>query len=179
VGRALDHVEVCRACEEELALTTLVVHALRRLHDETWRVQPSPDGWARLRARLAARRARPAQLLPGLSGIVLAAGLSAALVGSAAILGDGRPAVLDEASPEQLQLRSALEARLDRTRAATLLIDQGTSGPQRQPEIAPSPVTALRPSWLARRAEPIEKVEVPPVAGMPAGDPAERHPGRR
>lgn len=179
VGRALDHVERCRACEEELALTILVVHALRRLHDETWRVQPSPDGWARLRARLAAPRARPSPLLSGLPGIVLAAGLSAVLLGSGAILGDGRPELLHDASPDLPQLHWVLEARLDRARAATLLIGDETLRRHHRPAVASPRVTALRPSSAGRRPEPVEEVEAPPGAAMLAGGPAERHPGRR
>ena len=56
------------ACEAELATTTLVLHALRRLHEETLRAEPAADGWARLRERLAATRREPSRLLSGLPG---------------------------------------------------------------------------------------------------------------
>jgi hypothetical protein len=97
VRRALDHVDRCAACEDELAATTLVLHALRRLHDETRRAEPPADGWARLRARLAATRREPSRVLSGLPGIVVAAGLCAALVGPGALSSGGVVDVYDEA----------------------------------------------------------------------------------
>jgi hypothetical protein len=101
------------------------------------------------------------------------------LVGSGAVLGDGRPAVLDEASPGFLQLHSVLEARLDRPRAAILLVVDETSPAHHHPAVAPSRVTAPRPCSVGRRPEPMHEVEVPRGAAMLAGDPAERQPVRR
>ncbi|HYN48105.1 MAG TPA: hypothetical protein VER83_04515, partial [Candidatus Nanopelagicales bacterium] len=96
VLRALDHVDRCRACEAELATTTLILHGLRRLHQETERVEPAADGWTRLRARLAATRREPSRLVSGLPGIVAAAALCAVLAGPGAIVG-GPTMVYNEA----------------------------------------------------------------------------------
>jgi len=90
VRAALDHVDRCRSCEDDLAATTLVVHALRRLHEEISRVQPAPDGWARLRARLAVTRREPSIWMTSLPGAVLALGL-------VAMMGD--PTLMHEAQP--------------------------------------------------------------------------------
>jgi hypothetical protein len=99
VRRALDHVDRCRRCEAELATTTLVLHALRRLHEDTRRAEPAPDGWARLRSRLASTRREPSLLmtcLPGAAialGLVIAVGDPLAMQGSRAIYDDGPAAI--------------------------------------------------------------------------------------
>lgn len=115
VRRALDHVERCRACEDELATTSLVLVGLRRLHDEVRGAEPATDGWTRLRARLTATRREPSRLLSGLPGIVAAAGLCAALFGPTVIAGGESSRVYDEAPPGVT--RPSLEVEHRRTRA--------------------------------------------------------------
>jgi hypothetical protein len=88
VRRALDHVDRCRRCEADLAATTLVVHALRRLHAEASRAEPAADGWARLRLRLVTPPRRPSLLMSGIPGLLVAIGLCSALAGPGALLGD-------------------------------------------------------------------------------------------
>lgn len=114
VRRALDHVEGCRACEDELATTSLIIHALRRLIDESRRVEPAADGWARLRARLATSRRQPSLIMTCLPGAALALGLVVALGnpfamrGTTALYDDGpaitasRSAVADGSRFEQV-----------------------------------------------------------------------------
>ncbi len=81
VRRALDHVAHCERCERELATTTLLVHALRRLHAESLRAEPAADGWTRLQERLAVARRRPSLLLSGIPGLLVAVGLCGVLGG--------------------------------------------------------------------------------------------------
>ena len=92
VRRALDHVERCQRCEADLTATTLIVHALRRLHDGTSRAEPAADGWARLRLRLVATPRRPSLLLSGIPGLLVAIGLCGALAGPGALRSD--PAIV-------------------------------------------------------------------------------------
>lgn len=94
VQRALDHVQRCRPCEQELATTTLVLHGLRRLHEETRRAEPAPDGWSRLRARLVATRREPSLWMTCLPGVALAVGL-VILVGGPTMLQGAQP-ILDD-----------------------------------------------------------------------------------
>jgi hypothetical protein len=94
VQRALDHLQRCRPCEQELAATTLVLHALRRLHEETRRAEPAPDGWTRLRDRLVATRREPSLWMTCLPGVALAFGL-VILVGGPTMMRGAQP-ILDD-----------------------------------------------------------------------------------
>ncbi len=122
VRHALDHVERCERCERDLATTTLILHALRRLHDETLLAEPAADGWDRLRDRLQARPRRPSRLLSGMPGILAGLGICAALVGPSAI-GGSSPVLVDDgqivAPPTPAAL--AFEADSDRNAALGLL----------------------------------------------------------
>jgi len=180
VGRALDHLERCRACEEELAATTLVVHGLRRLHEDTLRAEPAPDGWARLRARLAASRREPSRLLSGLPGIVAAAGLCAALVGPGAISG-AKPVIYNEAPRVAPAPYLQFESSRERARAAGLLPEVEIPRPYRGIRIAPPPVAADLPRSMGSQAQWIEEVAAP-VATVAAGtddQATQRRTGRR
>jgi hypothetical protein len=181
VRRALDHVDRCRACEAELATTTLVLHGLRRLHDETERVGPEVDGWARLRARLAATRREPSRLLSGLPGIVAAAALCAGLAGPGAI-GGSPTSVYNEAphgvAPPYLQFEQGRERAL----AEGLLPEPEAALPYRGVRIAPPPITADLPAWTGRQTEwtdaVIEEGTLAPASGS-RQDPGQRQAGRR
>jgi len=178
-GRALDHLERCRACEEELAATALVVHALRRLHEETLRAEPAPDGWTRLRARLAATRREPSRLLSGLPGIVVAAGLCAALVGPGAIAGGGRARVYNEAPRGAPPPYLVFEASRERARAAGLLPEPEIPRPYTGRRIAPPPIAADLPPGMVGRVEWIEEVVAATASPTDDDDAAQRRAGRR
>ncbi|MEO8229779.1 MAG: hypothetical protein ABI628_08450 [Chloroflexota bacterium] len=82
---ALEHLDRCAACRNELATYVLAIHAVRRLLAEARTVEPPGDAWERLSARVqhpvtSAWRARSA-----LAGVVVSAGLVAALVGPAVV----------------------------------------------------------------------------------------------
>lgn len=156
IRRALDHVDRCRDCEAELALTTLVLHGLRRIHEETERAEPAADGWTRLRARLAATRREPSRLLSGLPGIVAAAGLCAALAGPGAITGGGPTGVYNEAPRAAAPPYLAFERSRERARAAGLLPEPELRLPYTGARIAPPPITADLPPSTGRQTVWIE-----------------------
>ncbi len=183
VRRALDHVDRCRACEEELATTTLVLHALRRLHEETERAEPASDSWVRLRNRLAAARREPSRLLSGLPGVVAAFGLCAALIGPGAISGGGPAGVYNEAprgaAPPYLQFERSRERALDE---GLLPVGPEPALPYTGVRIAPPPITADLPLSMRRGVVWIEEVVAPipfATAAGPDGGAVQRQAGRR
>jgi hypothetical protein len=78
---ALRHLEGCRRCTEAVEATLLTITALRRIADDLDRVEPRPDAWPRLRARLTALRLRrrPAVMSP-LAGVAMSFAIVAVLV---------------------------------------------------------------------------------------------------
>lgn len=149
VGRALDHVDRCRACETDLAATTLVLFALRRLHEDALGSEPSPDAWSRLRARLGAPRHEPSRILSGMPGVLAAFGICAALVGPAAV-GGGTRGIYNEASRPEPSLVESFEAASDRDAAGQVAAPL-VGLPYRGVRIAPPPVTADLPTTLGQR----------------------------
>lgn len=182
VRRALDHVDRCRACEEELATTTLVLHGLRRLHEETGRVEPAADGWARLRARLAATRREPSRLLSGLPGIVAAAALCAALTGPGAIVGGGPTGLYNEAPRGAAAPYLQFEKSRERAGRAGPLPEPDAVLPYTGVRVAPPPITAdLPPSTGRQTAWTDDIVETRSLvpASATREHPAQRQAGRR
>lgn len=179
IGRALDHLEQCRACEEELAATALVVHALRRLHAETMRAEPAPDGWTRLRARIAATRREPSRVLSGLPGIVVAALAITVLAGPAALTGGGRTTVYNEAPRGAPPPHVVFEASRERALDAGLLPEPEIPRPYTGRRIAPPPITADLPLAMEGRVDWIEEVVAAPVSPADDDDAAQRRAGRR
>jgi hypothetical protein len=52
--RALDHLDRCDTCRDELAGIAMALTGLRRIRDQIATAEPAPDAWARLHARIAA-----------------------------------------------------------------------------------------------------------------------------
>jgi hypothetical protein len=77
---ALAHLEGCDACTAMLDSTVLAIAALRRLGDDAARVEPPPDSWPRLRARLTVRRPSRVSIVSPLGGMVMTIALAAVLV---------------------------------------------------------------------------------------------------
>ena len=150
VRRALDHVDRCCACEADLAATTLMLFALRRLHEDALRTEPSPDAWSRLRTRVGAARREPSRLVSGMPGVLAAFGICAALVGPAALAG-GAPAIYDEASRPKPSLVHRFEAARDRASAAGEIAAPLFGLPYRGVRTAPPPVSADLPTTLGPR----------------------------
>jgi hypothetical protein len=149
VRRALDHVDRCRACESDLAATTLVLFALRRLHEDALRTELSPDAWSRLQARLGASRREPSRLLSGMPGALAAFGICAVLVGPAAIAG-GSSSIYDESSRLEPSLVHRFEAARDRA-ADSEMAAPFIVLPYRGVRIAPPPISADLPTTLGPR----------------------------
>jgi hypothetical protein len=100
-GRALAHLERCARCTEAIESTVLTITALRRMGDELRSIEPSPDAWPRLRARITGWR-RPAAMSP-LAGIAMSMAIVAVLVmpfrlGAAGTI-DRWPATAEATSP--------------------------------------------------------------------------------
>lgn len=178
IGRALDHLERCRTCEEELAATALVVHALRRLHEDTVRAEPAPDGWARLRTRLAVARREPSRILSGLPGIVVAAVGVAVLAGPGSLTGGGRVTVYNEAPRAAPPPHLVFEESRERASEAGLLPEPEVPLPYTGRRIAPPPIAADLPPAMGRQVRWIEEV-VPPSASPVEAGAAARSAGRR
>lgn len=92
---ALEHLDRCRACEDELAAVSRAIVALRRLGEEIATAEPSVDAWLRLRARIVA--SNPVRWLwpAKVGGMITATMLVAVLVGPFAL---GGPVVLSDAA---------------------------------------------------------------------------------
>lgn len=150
VRHALDHVERCDRCSRDLAATTLILHALRRLHDETLLAEPAADGWDRLRARLQARRRPPSRVISGLPGIVAGLAICAALAGPAAI-GGGAPVLVDDGTFVAPRTPPALAFEANTDRSAELgLLPPGSavSGGVTAGDVAPAGPGAGDPTTL-------------------------------
>ena len=77
--RALDHLARCTACERELAGVALAIVALRRMEAGLQAIEPPPDAWLRLRARLE-RPVDPWRWRASLGGLATSAMLVGVLV---------------------------------------------------------------------------------------------------
>ncbi len=81
---ALDHLQRCRRCEADLSQMMLAIHAVRRLLEPARTTEPPSDAWDRLRRRIEARVPRAAGAWTSFGGLVVGAGLVAALIGPVA-----------------------------------------------------------------------------------------------
>ncbi len=115
---ALAHLDVCRSCEQELTGAALTIAALQRLHAEVRQVEPAPDAWPRLRARIA-RPTNPWRWRAMLGGLGTSAFLVAVLVLPITI---GIPGTRDRAleQSESLAARRVETAYLASIRVGTL-----------------------------------------------------------
>ena len=79
-GLALAHLDRCERCTTELEAIVLAITALRRLGDDTSRIEPSPDAWPRLRMRLERWRPIRWPVMSPSVGMVMSMALVAVLV---------------------------------------------------------------------------------------------------
>jgi hypothetical protein len=77
---ALDHLRSCRGCMRDLEATAMAVATLRRLHVESRAVEPPPDSWARVRARVDRPRGPVWRWRASLAGLAVGAGLVGAIL---------------------------------------------------------------------------------------------------
>jgi predicted anti-sigma-YlaC factor YlaD len=151
---ALEHLDRCDACRNELATVVLAIHAVRRLLAEARAVEPPGDAWERLSARVqrpatSAWRARSA-----VAGVVVSAGLVAALVGPAVVWGprglvEGEPGP----GPDIVLARTVAEQRAE---AAFLSrVKLAPAIPERVSEFVPAAVYWAGPDGLGRTEVPV------------------------
>lgn len=135
---ALDHLDRCRSCTSDLEATARAITALRRLRAEASRLEPPDDAWARLRARVDRPRGQLWRWRTSLGGLVVGAGLAAALVAPAGIW-SRQPLVIQETGFDPA-FSAAL--RVAEQRAESDWLQQ-----QRLVRIIPvTPESAVRPS---------------------------------
>jgi len=75
---ALAHLERCPRCTEAVETTVLTITALRRLGNDLATLEPAPDAWPRLHARITGWR-RPLIMSP-LAGVAMSVGIVLVLV---------------------------------------------------------------------------------------------------
>jgi len=98
--QALAHLEGCPRCTEAVESTVLAITALRRLGNDLGAVEPSPDAWPRLRARITGWR-RPVVMSP-LAGVAMSIGIVLVLVLPFRLGGGGELRWNDSAAPTAL-----------------------------------------------------------------------------
>jgi hypothetical protein len=140
-GAALGHLDRCDRCTAELESTVLTITAIRRLGDEAARVEPAPDAWPRLRARLAGWRPFRWSVMSPSAGVVMSAAIVAVLVAPLQIGGSdlaGRsasPAVIDErttisATERRIEADYIASTRRSRAVEAAVIVAEGVNGAQ-------------------------------------------------
>ena len=79
-GRAaLDHLDRCSRCREEIAQTRLASFAVERAWSDAGSVTPSPEGWSKLKARVEGRPARRGPSASPILALALGMGITVAL----------------------------------------------------------------------------------------------------
>jgi hypothetical protein len=114
---ALAHLERCRTCVRELEETALAVTALRRIGTEVAPVEPPPDAWARVRARVDRPREALWRWRASVAGLALGGALVAMLLAPGA-LWTSRQVYIQEAG----QANGISETRLAEERAESAIL---------------------------------------------------------
>ena len=130
----LAHLDRCDRCIEDLEATVLTITALRRLGEDAARMEPSPDAWPRLRARLD--RWRPVRwvVMSPTAGMVMSVALVAVLIAPLRFGGPG-PSSAPTAAPEAQGSVSLTERRVEADYISST--HQGTL-PASQPVVRPA-----------------------------------------
>jgi hypothetical protein len=155
---ALAHLDRCRSCEDELAGISLALVALRRIQEEVEAVEPSPDTWLRLRARIT-RRADPWRWRATLGGLATSAMLVGVLVMPVTI---GTPAT----GPQSTDLPAELAELRDEARYLAAI---------RAGSLPPAIPRAIRDGGSVPRIYPdeIAQVRKEVTSAKPSGRPPE------
>ena len=98
----------------ELEATVLAITALRRLGDDAGRMEPSPDAWPRLRARLDRWRPVRWAVMSPTTGMVMSMALVAILIAPLQI-GGAVPSSSPTAAPAALDQPSLMERQIEAT----------------------------------------------------------------
>ncbi len=157
---ALDHLGRCPRCRADLTETMLAIHAVRRTLAEAATVDPPADAWDRLRDRVQRPVTGVWQARTSLAGVIVGAGLVAALVGPVAVF-PSAGTVEREPGPAPAVLHARTEA--DQRAEMAFLSRVRIEPPQRQVPVAVITSTSgwSGPDGLGRSAPPI-RVDAPP-----------------
>ena len=156
-AKALAHLDRCSRCTEELESTLLAITALRRIGDDLSRVEPAPDAWPRLRARIETLRPKRWAVMSPSAGLVMSVALVAVLVAPFRL---GGATNLTATPSRQSAAELAADSRERRIEAAYIAsVRQGTL-----PESAPAAArpTATFPTRYPDDIRP-ERKEVSPA----------------
>jgi hypothetical protein len=156
---AFDHLERCRRCEAELTEALLTVHAVRRLLADARVADPPPDAWARLRLRVQRPVAGAWRARSSLAGVVLGAGLVAALIGPTAVV-PRQEVTGREPGPDASVARVQTQLDLLAESAFLSRIRAAPPHPTTVPEVVP-PAYWRGPDGLGRVSAPV-RVDIPP-----------------
>ena len=116
----------------------LTITALRRLGESAIDVEPRPDAWPRLRARVEAPRPRRPAVISPLAGIALSFAIVAVVVpfrlGGGLILGPASTPTIDRGAPV-----NPADRRIETAYIATVRrVESSTGGSSRASEPAPA-----------------------------------------
>jgi hypothetical protein len=164
-AQALAHLDRCNRCTDDLESTVLTITALRRLGDDLARLEPSPDAWPQLRARIDRWRPKRWAIMSPSAGMVMSLAIVAVLVAPLKIGGTAMPS--SDKAPSAAALSAASRAEWATETAYIESIRLGTL-PESKPAVARS-LGAL-PARYPDDIRP-ERKEVSPAE--PSGRPPE------
>ena len=159
IGPAFDHLDGCRRCQADLTEILLTVHAVERTLGAAGSVEPPADAWDRLRGRVQRPVANVWAARTSLAGVLVGAGLVAALIGPTAVVRPGESNGREPGpGPAVLQARTVADQRAE----AAFLSRPRPERPQPRsavPEVEPTAAWS-GPDGLGRTAQPI-RTDVP------------------
>lgn len=157
---ALDHLDRCRRCENELAEVALTIHAVRRVMADAALRDPAGDAWDRLRLRIQRPAASVWRARSTMAGLVAGAGLVATLVGPTTVW-HARGVVEREPGPDSATLKASTVADLQAESAFLNRVRVERVVPAAPVEVDPAAVHWSGPDGLGR-AEPAVGTDIQP-----------------
>lgn len=134
---ALDHLDRCRACTEELSGIALAIAGLRRIHHQVDAVEPPIDAWPRLVARITRPHPAPWRWPATLAGMVASTLLVAVLVAPTALDTTRQTEVLTSVAPVPVRMSDAERSYLAAARRVRPAADVAESTGGSVPRIYP------------------------------------------
>lgn len=157
-SQALAHLDRCQTCTDQLETTVMAITALRRIGDEAARVEPPPDAWPRLRARLDRWRPLRWAIMSPTAGTVMGLAIVAILVIPLRVGGAGQPSASLTAAPFEQRAAAVIERRAEAKYISTMT-RKGTFPAQSAPVRSTGAVPKSYPDGILRP----DRKEVSPV----------------
>jgi hypothetical protein len=131
---ALAHLDSCDRCTDAIESTMLTITALRRLGAAALEVEPRPDAWPRLRARLQAIGPRRPAVMSPVSGVLMSFAIVAVLVlpfrlGGEPLLGSAASPTIDRPTEVNLADRRTEATYIALVRRVCSRVDQPVASP--------------------------------------------------